>query len=1773
MVGFRRSGAESSRRVSLQRNRRLVALASILAVIAGFGQLARPMTAKAAVGDISTFAGTGNQGFSGDGGPATSAELSFPQGVAEDSAGNVYISDLFNNRIRKVDPTGTITTYAGNGTAGYSGDGGLATSAELDGPEFLAVDAAGNLYIADARNNAVREVGTNGIINTVAGNGTQGYSGDHGPATSATLSYPFGIVALPGGGFLFSDNGNEVVRKVDASGTITTFAGNGGDGYAGDGGPATSAEFSGPGGLAVDPAGDVFIADYNNDRVRKVDTTGTITTFAGNGNQASTGDGGPATSAALAAPLGLAVSAGNVFDTDSNSGLIRKIDPGGVITTVAGQGGQFSQGTRQLAADASGRLLVADSFGNVVTEVSLGPNLLTLTSSAPSAVKFGQTYAYTLTVGNIGGAGTATGVSLSDPLPTGVTFVSATASSGTCSLSGATVGCSLGSLSPQGTITVTITVTAPTTSSTPLSNTATVSASPADPYAADNSATSVTLVNVADLSVAVTATPSPATPQGPLTYTATVHNAGPADATGAAFSDSLPANVTFSSATSSQGSCAQSSGMVTCSLGTVSSGATVTITIGVVASVFSALLTDVANVTTTITDFNPANNTATVQTNVTGAFGTLLDFAGDGNTGSGGNGGPAPAANLDTPTGVAFDAAGNAYIAEHDGGRIRKVDPSGIITTFAGGGTNGYSGDGGPAIGASINEPGYVAVDAAGNVYFADTGNNVVREVKTSGIISTVAGDGTAGYSGDGAAATSAKLNSPQGLVTLPGGGFLVTDTGNNVVRKVDAAGTITTIAGNGTAAYAGDGGAATAAELNAPVGLALDPAGELFIADQNNNAVRKVGTTGTITTVAGTGTAGFSGDGGQATSAQLTGPAGLAIDGGRIFVSDRGNFRIREIDPSGIITTIAGNGVQGYGGDPGVGGPALLASLVGPEQLAIDSSADLLFGDDFPLNRVLAVSTAAPDLLHLSMSAPQDVASGSSFAISLTLANPGGVGDATGVLVSDTLPSGLTVTGASSTKGTCNVAGGTVSCAIGAFPALSVANVTLDVTAPNSSVALTNTATATANETDPALGDNSATATTFVDPADISVSGSASPSTVLAGNVDTFTISVQNAGPTAATGVALGNALPPGVTIQSASSSQGSCATSGQTVNCNLGAIGVGGSATATLGLVPAPNVAQITDNATLSGNQVDPNPGNNTATVQAGVILGVATVFPETGNTPIIPGQALNFFAGITAGADGNMWYGRLFPNNGEYQSEIGRVSTKGVFQPAYTANQSFIESIVEGPDGNVWFDETGFSGDPGGSSVGRITPQGKVTLFPLCPQVNCGISEGGQTITAGPDGNLWVANEGQGAAVRVTPKGVMTSFPVPGGLNEIAAGPDGNVWFNNATTKLGRITPTGVVTTFQTNMCQVNSPVTGPDGLLWVMDPVCNQMEAFKIVNGQPKLVAQFSTAGSDFAGTVRGKDAVYFGETGPLGIGRATTKGIVYYNVPGEDAANLAAAPDGNIWFSEFGSVSFGYITPPPSGTVSGTIIGHPVSKSTNATKSPFSKSATAPDPRHRKPHITGAECADVINPAQGTVINGDVTVSDNGFGCILSQVTVNGNVHISAGAFADLSFSTINGSVIVDTGGQAHIVGSHVTGSVTGTGSSFITVFNSKVDHDLTSNPATYGVAMICGTTVGGNFTDSAASDTTFPSTIGDPTGPIPCAGNKITGNMTLSGNAEQIIVHGNIVGGSIVVTNNSSTAPFDIRNNKANSLSCSGNAVAPTGGGNHGAATGQCAGL
>lgn len=317
--------------------------------------------------------------------------------------------------------------------------------------------------------------------------------------------------------------------------------------------------------------------------------------------------------------------------------------------------------------------------------------------------------------------------------------------------------------------------------------------------------------------------------------------------------------------------------------------------------------------------------------------GIITTVAGNGTSSFSGDGGAATSASLGSATdcGQALDSSGNIYISDTANNRIRKVTAAtGIITTIAGTGTSSFSGDGGLATSATLSGPEGVGVDSNGNIYIADKFNAAIRKVTVAtGIITTVAGIGASGgFSGDGGLATSAELATPECVRFDSSDNMYIADYGNWRIRKVTAAtGIITTVAGNGTQGYSGDGGAATSASLDTAVSIAADLSGNLYIADWNNNRIRKVAAaTGIITTVAGTGTAGGAGDGGLATSAQLDGPADVAVDSsGNLYIADNGNDRIRKVDAStGIITTVVGTGSAGFSGD---GGAATSAELTNP--------------------------------------------------------------------------------------------------------------------------------------------------------------------------------------------------------------------------------------------------------------------------------------------------------------------------------------------------------------------------------------------------------------------------------------------------------------------------------------------------------------------------------------------------------------------------------------------------------------------------------------------------------------------------------------------------------------------------------------------------------------------------------------------------------------------------------------------------------------------------
>lgn len=335
---------------------------------------------------------------------------------------------------------------------------------------------------------------------------------------------------------------------------------------------------------------------------------------------------------------------------------------------------------------------------------------------------------------------------------------------------------------------------------------------------------------------------------------------------------------------------------------------------------------------------------AAAASGTSSAANTIATLSGTGSAGSTGDGGQATSAELNSPYGVTA-AHGVTYIADRLNHRIRRVDAAGVITTIAGTGTAGFSGDDGDAAGAQLNQPRGLAMDDEGNLYVADTFNNRVRRIDPLGVITTVAGDGTAGYAGDGDAATSAELASPASVAVDGNGNLYIADQGNQRIRMVAASdGVITTVAGTGVAGYSGDTGPAPAARLNGPSGVALDAQGRVYVADSGNHRVRVIGTDGVISTFAGTGSIGSSGDLGAATAAQLSFPAAVAVDAvGQVVIADRGNNRIRLVDTSGQITTIAGSGSAGYSGD---GGPATQAQLSSPYGVGVGDGGLVYIAD-----------------------------------------------------------------------------------------------------------------------------------------------------------------------------------------------------------------------------------------------------------------------------------------------------------------------------------------------------------------------------------------------------------------------------------------------------------------------------------------------------------------------------------------------------------------------------------------------------------------------------------------------------------------------------------------------------------------------------------------------------------------------------------------------------------------------------------------------------------
>ena len=934
---------------------------------------------------IDAFAGTGEEGFDGDGGLATLARLHTPRGIAVDALGNVYVADSNNGRVRRIDPSGKITTIAGNGrrrSAGDgAGDGGPATEAQLSIPNDVAVDASGNIYVTDGSGHRVRKVDATGTISTFAGTGAEGSDGDGGPATEAQLNRPNAIAVDADGNVFVGEYSGYRVRKIDTTGTITTIAGIGTKGGAGDGGLATSAQFNFISGLAVDGLGNVLVSDMNEARIRKIAPDGRIATIAGTGFGGHAGDGGPAVEARIATPGGLALDvAGNLFVAEFWVGRLRKIDPAGIITTIAGTGEQRSTGDMGLATDAAldrprnvavgsdGRLYVAENYADRIRVLS--PTAERSRFSVPLGTS-GDSVA--VTVENDGALKLD-----GSPLVHGLEVV---ASDGNRFAFGQT---------ESGEVVATY---VPNTQTVELQAGKTVTLTVGEDGAwriGDEVATNgyrhvedgkeyplewtgaqwrLAKYTVRTIAGTVDVLDGVAATQARLFSPSSVAS----DSSG---------NLYVSDRSNHRIRKIDTSGIITTIAGTGERGYAGDggpaseaefdqprgIGVNWLGEIFVAdygnhvvRKIDVTGRITTIRTTRPLfrpygltldlfGNVVVAESHVRNHLVRRIDLRGNvttiagipGQRGSFEGGGSAAAARLYYPRGVAADPSGNVYVADSHNHRVRKIDPTGAIQTIAGTGERGYSGDGGPAVDAQLLFPSGVLVDSAGNVYVADSSNHRVRRIDPPGVIETIAGMEEAGNSGDGGPAVEAGLALPRGLAMDGSGGLFVAESGNHTVRWISPTGTISRIAGTGEPFDKRDGGPASIAQFGYPLDIVADALGNVYVLDRNQ--VRRIDPNGMIAAVAGTGDYGYSGDGGPAIAAALQSPLALELDAaGDLYLTGNLGERVRKVDAQGTITTIAGTGEQGFSGD---GGPAVAAQLNFPRSIAADSVGNVYVAD-----------------------------------------------------------------------------------------------------------------------------------------------------------------------------------------------------------------------------------------------------------------------------------------------------------------------------------------------------------------------------------------------------------------------------------------------------------------------------------------------------------------------------------------------------------------------------------------------------------------------------------------------------------------------------------------------------------------------------------------------------------------------------------------------------------------------------------------------------------
>jgi len=707
-------------------------------------------------GQTTTFAGTGAVGSSNS--TALNSSFNSPTRLAPDLAGNVFIADRNNNLIRKVSTTGVVTTFA---------------SGDFNQPNGVAVDFSGNVFVADAASNSVKKVTPAGVVTTLAG-GTQGNA--NGTGTAASFYYPYSITIDILGNLYVGDNANHLVRKVTPTGVVTTVAGTGFAGFAN--GTGTSASFNGPDGISIDAAGNLYLADSNNNRIRKITPAGVVTTIAGNGAQATVN--GPAASASFNIPAGAVIDAvGNIYVADLGGNTIRKIDPLGIVSTIAGNGtAGFTNGIglsatfnrpNDVQIDPTGYVYVTDYGNNVIRKIC------------------------------------TTGYYIDKPLPPGLTFDQTTgiiSGTPTAASPATTYTITAYNLSGSSTTTVNITVIGG-----PPPN---ISYQTPQNYKVGTTISPLAPVNIGGPVAVASTVFTFAGGRAPVTFDGVGNNAGFNLPSG------LASDATGNIYVSDYGSGA---------IRKITPSAVVT-TINNVSNPSGLAIDKQGNFF--VTDFeynyvykiNPA--------------GVKSIFAGNGSAGSANGSGSS--ASFYGPGGIIADASGNLYLADQQNNMIRKITNAGLVSTIAG--KSGQTGvNDGPIANAVFNNPDGVCIDSQGNIYVADTKNNIIRKISTAGIVSTFAGNMIA--SSVDATGSAASFNYPTGLAIDVSDNLYVADYKNNQIRKITPAGVVTTVAGSG--AFGSANGVGRTATFNNPLNLTFDPSGDLYVADFANNLVRKI--------------------------------------------------------------------------------------------------------------------------------------------------------------------------------------------------------------------------------------------------------------------------------------------------------------------------------------------------------------------------------------------------------------------------------------------------------------------------------------------------------------------------------------------------------------------------------------------------------------------------------------------------------------------------------------------------------------------------------------------------------------------------------------------------------------------------------------------------------------------------------------------------------------------------------------------------------------------